>query len=111
MTELGIDRRNIPRADRVAVDYLAQYGLATVHVVMGPLGLMKPYMRPIYAGAQISGTAVTVLLHLCGNWMMHVVAEQIQPGDIVVAAITAEATDGYFGGLPATSFMARGGRH
>lgn len=110
MTELGIVKRNIDRADRSAVDRLAQYGVATVHEAMGRVGLMKPYMRPIYAGAQVSGTAVTVLLHPGDNWMMHVAAEQIQPGDIVVAAITAEATDGYFGDLLATSFMARGAR-
>jgi 4-hydroxy-4-methyl-2-oxoglutarate aldolase len=110
MTELGIVKRNIARADKAAVERLAPLGSATVHEAMGRVGLMKPYMRPIYSGAQVSGTAVTVLLHPGDNWMMHVVAEQIQPGDIVVAAITAECTDGYFGDLLATSFQARGAR-
>jgi 4-hydroxy-4-methyl-2-oxoglutarate aldolase len=110
MTELGIVKRNIKRADRAAVDRLAPFGSATVHEAMGRVGLMKPYMRPIYAGAQVSGTAVTVLLHPGDNWMLHVVAEQIEPGDIVVAAITAECTDGYFGDLLATSFKARGAK-
>jgi 4-hydroxy-4-methyl-2-oxoglutarate aldolase len=110
MTELGVVKRNIKRVERAAVEELAQFGAATVHEAMGRVGLMKPYMRPIYAGAQVSGTAVTVLLHPGDNWMMHVVAEQIQPGDIVVAAITAECTDGYFGDLLATSFKARGAR-
>jgi 4-hydroxy-4-methyl-2-oxoglutarate aldolase len=109
-TELGIVHRTIIRADRAAADGLAKLGSATVHEAMGRVGLMKPYMRPIYAGAQVSGTAVTVLLHPGDNWMMHVAAEQIQPGDIVVAAITADCTDGYFGDLLATSFMARGAR-
>ena len=75
---------------------------------MGRVGLMKPYMRPIYAGAQACGTAVTVLLQPGDNWMMHVAAEQIQPGDIVVAACTADSTDGFFGDLLATRFQARG---
>ena len=110
MTELGIVRRTIKRADRAAVDALAPLGVATVHEAMGRVGLMNPYMRPIYPGAQVSGTAVTVLLHPGDNWMMHVAAEQIEPGDIVVAAITAECTDGYFGDLLATSFKARGAR-
>jgi 4-hydroxy-4-methyl-2-oxoglutarate aldolase len=110
MYELGVVYRTVARADRVAVDALAPLGSATVHEAMGRVGLMKPYMRPIYSGVQVSGTAVTVLLHPGDNWMMHVAAEQIQPGDVVVAAITAECTDGYFGDLLATSFKARGAR-
>ena len=110
MYELGVVYRTISRADAAEADALAAFGSATVHEAMGRVGLMKPFMRPIWPGAQVSGTAVTVLLHPGDNWMMHVVAEQIRPGDIVVAAVTAECTDGYFGDLLATSFVARGAR-
>ncbi|MFO1288984.1 MAG: 4-carboxy-4-hydroxy-2-oxoadipate aldolase/oxaloacetate decarboxylase [Rubrivivax sp.] len=110
MYELGVVYRNIQRTEAHVAERLGAFGSATVHEAMGRVGLMKPYMRPIYAGAQVSGTAVTVLLHPGDNWMMHVVAEQIRPGDVVVAAITAECTDGYFGDLLATSFQARGAK-
>jgi len=110
MYELGVVYRNITRTKAQVADALASFGSATVHEAMGRVGLLKPYMRPIYSGAQVSGNAVTVLLHPGDNWMMHVVAEQIRPGDIVVAAISAECTDGFFGDLLATSFKARGAR-
>ena len=110
MFELGVVKRNIARADRAAADALGRFGSATVHEALGRVGLMQPYMRPIYPGARISGTAVTVLLQPGDNWMMHVAAEQIREGDIVVAACTAANTDGFFGDLLATSFMARGAR-
>lgn len=108
MHELGVVYRNIRRADRDVAATLGTFGTATVHEAMGRAGLLKPYMRPIYAGSRAFGTAVTVLLHPGDNWMLHVVAEQILPGDIVVAAVTADCTDGYFGELLATSFKARG---
>jgi 4-hydroxy-4-methyl-2-oxoglutarate aldolase len=110
MTELGIVKRSIVRADTSAVEKLGRFGVATVHEAMGRVGLMQRYMRPIYSAAPVSGTAVTVLLHPGDNWMMHVVAEQIQPGDIVVAALSADNCDGFFGDLLATSFMARGAK-
>jgi 4-hydroxy-4-methyl-2-oxoglutarate aldolase len=110
INNLGIVKRNIVRADTAAVEKLSRFGVATIHEAMGRVGLMHPYMRPIYAGAQACGTAVTVLLQPGDNWMMHVAAEQLQPGDVVVAACTAENTDGFFGDLLATSFRARGAK-
>ncbi|MCX8520943.1 MAG: 4-carboxy-4-hydroxy-2-oxoadipate aldolase/oxaloacetate decarboxylase [Rhodoferax sp.] len=110
MYELGVVYRNIVRADKAAVDKLARFGVATIHEAMGRVGLMKPYMRPVYKGARMCGTAVTVLLQPGDNWMMHVAAEQIQEGDVVVAACTTDNFDGFFGDLLATSFQARGAK-
>ena len=110
MYELGVVHRNIPRTDANVADKLGAFGTATVHEAMGRVGLLNPIIRPICAGAQVSGTAVTVLLQPGDNWMLHVAAEQIRPGDVLVAAITAESTDGFFGELLATSFKARGAR-
>jgi hypothetical protein len=82
-------RSLLRRADKTAVERLAKYGVATVHEAMGRVGMMHTYMRPVYAGARVSGTALTVLLHPGDNWMLHVACELVQPGDIVVAAISA----------------------
>ncbi len=109
-SNLGIVKRNIQRADAAAVQKLARFGASTVHEALGRVGLMKPYLRPIYTGAHACGTAITVLLQPGDNWMMHVAAEQIRPGDVVVAACTADCTDGFFGDLLATSFQAQGAR-
>ena len=110
MNQLGIVKRNIERADSAAVARLAALGVATIHEAMGRVGLMKPYMRPAYSTAKTCGTAVTVLLQPGDNWMMHVAAEQLQPGDVVVAACTTDNEDGFFGDLLATSFQARGAK-
>ena len=110
MNNLGIVKRNIERADRQAVERLSGFGVATIHEAMGRIGLMQPYMRPIYPDACLCGTAVTVLLQPGDNWMMHVAAEQVQEGDVVVAACTVDNTDGFFGDLLATSYRARGAK-
>ena len=110
MNQLGIVKRNIVRADPAAVERLSKLGVATIHEAMGRVGLMKPYMRPVYNGAKICGTAVTILLQPGDNWMMHVAAEQLQAGDVAVAACTTDNEDGFFGDLLATSFQARGAK-
>ena len=110
LNELGIVRRNITRADPAAVEQLAQFGVATIHEAMGRIGLARPYLRPVYPGARLCGTAVTVLLQPGDNWMLHVAAEQLRAGDVVVAACTSECEDGFFGELLATSYRAHGAR-
>ncbi|AWI81468.1 4-carboxy-4-hydroxy-2-oxoadipate aldolase/oxaloacetate decarboxylase [Parazoarcus communis] len=110
MNQLGIVKRNIVRADKAAVEKLSRFGVATIHEAMGRVGLMKPSIRPVYTGAATCGTAVTVLMQPGDNWMLHVAAEQIQPGDVVVAACTADSTDGFFGDLLATSYKSRGAK-
>ncbi|MBQ0826627.1 4-carboxy-4-hydroxy-2-oxoadipate aldolase/oxaloacetate decarboxylase [Streptomyces tagetis] len=110
MHHLGVVHRTIERADRAAVEALSEFGVATVHEAMGRLGLMRPYIRPVYEGAKLCGTAVTVLLQPGDNWMLHVAAEQVREGDVVIAGCTTESEDGFFGELLATSLRARGAR-
>lgn len=101
--------RTRKRAPAGAMADLKELGVSTTHEAMGRTGLMKPYMRPIYAGAQIAGGAVTVLAQPGDNWMIHVAIEQVQPDDVLVVACTTDNTDGMFGDLLATSLKARGG--
>jgi 4-hydroxy-4-methyl-2-oxoglutarate aldolase len=100
--------RNIQRADASAIATMQNLGVSTVHEALGRSGLMKTYMRPIWAGAQIAGPAVTVLAQPGDNWMMHVAVEQCQKGDVLVVGCTTDNTDGMFGELLATSLNARG---
>jgi 4-hydroxy-4-methyl-2-oxoglutarate aldolase len=100
--------RNIKRTDAELVRRLGRLGTATVHEAYGRIGLMKPYLRPVWAGGEAAGTAVTVLAHPGDNWMIHVAVEQCQPGDVLVVGCSTDNTDGMFGDLLATSLMARG---
>ena len=102
--------RTIERTPLDLVDALGRQGVATVHEAQGRTGLLKPCMRPIYAGAKAAGTAITVLTHPGDNWMIHVAVEQMREGDILVVGVSSENTDGMFGELLATSVRAHGGR-
>ncbi len=109
MNDIGKVVRHPPRASAAEVAALARFGVATVHEAMGRVGMARPVLRPNYVGAQLCGTVVTVLSQPGDNWMLHVAAEQVREGDVVVMACTTDNTDGYFGELLATSFRSRGG--
>ncbi|TXL71266.1 4-carboxy-4-hydroxy-2-oxoadipate aldolase/oxaloacetate decarboxylase [Vineibacter terrae] len=102
--------RSFARAGKDVIDGLGALGVSTAHEAFGRNGLMRPYLRPIYPGAAIAGSAVTVLVHPGDNWTIHVAVEQCQPGDIMVVGVSSENEDGMFGELLATALVARGVR-
>jgi 4-hydroxy-4-methyl-2-oxoglutarate aldolase len=105
---LGVAVKNINRAPQEQIDRLEKLGSATVHEAQKRVGQLKPYLRPVFEGARIAGSAITVLLQPGDNWMLHVAMELAQPGDIIIASCTTDNDDGFFGDLLASSAMAQG---